>query len=188
MIDGLDDLGYIVHKSNSSRDVVKDRYFSYLLNGISFPPSAVSLATYLPGARDVLQELHDSMRDIFQSPQVYTLVIPEFLIRHISMILDNLSDVLWGQILDGSARFLRFRNDRTHRLAKVDPSTTSSLSLLIEFPLLPRPPFPSFLFDFRLAESPKKVPIHPFERGRSTIRLPSESRRCAEAGRGGHDE
>jgi len=80
MIDGLDDLGYIVHKSNSSRDVVKDRYFSYLLNGISFPPSAVSLATYLPGARDVLQELHDSMRDIFQSPQVYTLVIPELLV------------------------------------------------------------------------------------------------------------
>jgi hypothetical protein len=80
MVDGLDDLGYIIHKGNCSRDMIKDRYFSYLLYGISFPPSAISLVTHLPRARDVLQKLHDSMRDIFQSSQVYTLVIPKLLV------------------------------------------------------------------------------------------------------------
>ena len=80
MVDGLDDLGYIIHKGNCSRDVVKDRYFSYLLHGVSSSPLAISLATHLPRARNVFQKLHDSMRDIFQSSQVYTLVIPKLLV------------------------------------------------------------------------------------------------------------
>jgi len=184
---GLDDLGYIINKGDCSRDMVKDRYFSYLLHGISFTPPAISPATHLPRARNVLQKLHDSMRDIFQSSQVYTLIIPELLVGHISMILDNLPDVLWRQILGQSARFFRIQINSTHRLAEINPPTTSSLSLFIEFPLLPRSPFPSLLFDFLLAKSPKEITIHPFERGRSTIRLSCESRDCSETGWGGHD-
>jgi hypothetical protein len=52
-------------------------------------------STYLPGTRDVLQKLHNSMRNVLERSQVYTLVIPELPVGHVSMVLDDLPDVLW---------------------------------------------------------------------------------------------
>lgn len=99
MVDWLNHLWYIVDESDGSRDVIEHRYFSHLLFDISSIPWPISCGTYLPRAWDVLQKLHDSMRDVFEGSQVYTFVIPELLIRHISMILDDLSNVLRRQIL-----------------------------------------------------------------------------------------
>lgn len=95
----LDDLWYLVHKRDGSRDMVQDRYFSYLLHDRQLHHSRVEQSTYLPRTRDVLQELHYSVRDVLERSQVYTLVIPELPIRHVSMILDDLSNVLRGEIL-----------------------------------------------------------------------------------------
>jgi hypothetical protein len=80
MIHGLDDSWNFVHEGNCSRDVVQYGDFTDLL----------------PGIRDVLQQFHNSMWNIFQSTEMHTLIVSEFAVTHISMVLDNFTDVLRG--------------------------------------------------------------------------------------------
>lgn len=90
------------------------------------------------------------------------------------MIFDDLPDVLRRQ-------FLR-KEDRQHpklqsvfeesclpcnlifdpyRFAEIYTSATSRSSLLIEPPLLTRPPLPTLLLNLQSAQLSKKVPVHP---------------------------
>jgi mRNA-degrading endonuclease RelE of RelBE toxin-antitoxin system len=79
--------------------MVQNRYLSYLLHDRQPHHSRLEQSTYLPRTRDILQKLHDSVRNVLERSQVYTLVIPELPIRHVSVILDDLSNVLRGKIL-----------------------------------------------------------------------------------------
>lgn len=112
------------------------------------------------------------MRHILQSSQVYTLVVSEFSIRHVSVILHDLPNVLGRQV----------------GLSEVDTTTTSCLSLLVVLSLLTRPPFPCLFVDLLLTQSAEEISIHPLGSRWTTIRLASEARRSAESGWGGHGE
>mmetsp|Transcript_67280 Transcript_67280/g.140138 ORF Transcript_67280/g.140138 Transcript_67280/m.140138 type:complete len:884 (+) Transcript_67280:4960-7611(+) len=80
---GLDDFRDFVHKRDCSSQMVKN----------------VDVSNLLPWHRHVLQQLQDRVRHIFQCPEVNALIVTELLARHISVILDDLSQMLWREIL-----------------------------------------------------------------------------------------
>jgi hypothetical protein len=57
-------------------------------------------ANLLPRERDILQQLHNGVRNIFQGPKVDALVVSELPVAHVSMIFDNFSDVFRREILN----------------------------------------------------------------------------------------
>ena len=72
-VDRLDDLWGLIDESNGSCNVVQN------LDG----------ALLLPGHRHVLKELEYGMRHILQSSQVHSLVLPEPLRGHVTVVLDD---------------------------------------------------------------------------------------------------
>lgn len=52
----------------------------------------------LPRHRHVLQKLDNCVRHVLKSTKVNTLVVSELFARHVAMVCNDFSDVLWWQI------------------------------------------------------------------------------------------
>mmetsp|Transcript_8730 Transcript_8730/g.18588 ORF Transcript_8730/g.18588 Transcript_8730/m.18588 type:complete len:335 (-) Transcript_8730:298-1302(-) len=76
----------LVHESDSTSDVVNH----------------LDVADLLPWHRHVLQQLVHRMRHKLECAEVHSLVMPELAGRHITMILDDLADMLRRHVLFGS--------------------------------------------------------------------------------------
>ena len=86
MVHRLDDTRNLVDERDGTGDVVEDR----------------DLTDLLPWVRDVLQKLHDRMRDVLESTKMYTFVVAELAVAHVTVVLDDFADVLGRQILNNS--------------------------------------------------------------------------------------
>ena len=93
MIDWFNHSWYFVDKGNGARDVVEDRH----------------LANLFPGIRDVLEQLHNGVRNVFQSTEVHSLVVPEFAVAHVAMVFYDLAYVFRRQVLDSRKKLRRVR-------------------------------------------------------------------------------
>jgi hypothetical protein len=78
----LDDSGHFVHERDGTSYVKEHTHKPHLL----------------PWHRHILEELIDSMRRKFEGTKVDTLVMPEFSAGHVTMVLDNFADNLWGKL------------------------------------------------------------------------------------------
>jgi hypothetical protein len=83
MIDRLDYPRNFVHESDSTSDMVQDRHLSNLL----------------PRVWNVFEQLHDGVRHVFEGAKMYAFVISKLAVAHITMILDDFSNVFRRQIL-----------------------------------------------------------------------------------------
>jgi hypothetical protein len=83
MVDGFNDSRDLVHERDCTSDVIKHGNFAHLL----------------PRKWDVFEEFHDSMRNILQSSKVNAFIVTELAITHVTVILDDFTDVLWREIL-----------------------------------------------------------------------------------------
>mmetsp|Transcript_61033 Transcript_61033/g.143984 ORF Transcript_61033/g.143984 Transcript_61033/m.143984 type:complete len:850 (-) Transcript_61033:159-2708(-) len=79
----LDDLRDFVHERNSARKMIQH----------------VHVANLLPRHGHILQKLEHSVWHVFQRPEVHALVMAKLLARHVTVILDDLSQVLRREIL-----------------------------------------------------------------------------------------
>lgn len=100
----LDNLRHLVHESYGTGDMVQSGDFADLLHKVSFVDHCLPNIAYLPWTWNILQQLQDSVRDVFQRSKVHTLIIPELPVRHVAMILDDLSDMLWWELLHRNQR------------------------------------------------------------------------------------
>jgi len=132
----------------------------------AFRHTATGPATYLPRTRNVLQQLHDSVGNVFEGSQMDTLVCPELSIRHVAMVFDDLSNVLWWQFC----------------LSKIHSSSSTLSTLLIVLSLLRLSPLPGLLFDFFRTELAEEISFHSLLDG-AAIGLCRWSR-CRETRRG----
>ncbi len=57
------------------------------------------ISDLLPRHGHILQELEDGVRHILESAKVDTLVVSEFSVRHVSVISDDLADMLRRHVL-----------------------------------------------------------------------------------------
>src|SRR6267154_6255031 len=83
MIYGLNDAGDLIDESDCASDMIEDG----------------NLPDLLPGERNVLEQLHHSVRDVFQGAKVNALIIAKLAIAHVTMVLDDFTDVLRRQVL-----------------------------------------------------------------------------------------
>lgn len=79
--DGLNDPGDLIDKGDGTGKVVKD----------------LDLPSLLPGHGHILEELEDGMRNVLEGPEVDALIMTKFPSRHVTMILDDFSKMLWGK-------------------------------------------------------------------------------------------
>lgn len=84
MIHGLDNAWYLVDERDGTRDVIEDG----------------DLANLLPRVRNVLQQFHDSMRNVLQRAEVHSLVVPELAVAHVSVVFNDFADMFRREILD----------------------------------------------------------------------------------------
>ena len=68
-----------IDEDNGARGVTEDQYFAKLL----------------PRIRDIFEQLHYSMRDVFESTKMHTLIVPELAIAHITVVLDDFAHMFW---------------------------------------------------------------------------------------------
>lgn len=78
-VDRLHHPGYLVYESDRAGDVVENLYVSNLL----------------PRHRHVLQQLEHRVRHVLERAQVDSLVVPVLFGRHVAVVFDDLSDVLY---------------------------------------------------------------------------------------------
>ena len=82
-VDRLDYFGRLVYEGNGTCNVIK----------------RLNIAHLLPGHRHVLQKLEDCMRDVLESPEIHSLVLPESFRRHVSVVLYDFSqDLRWQHL------------------------------------------------------------------------------------------
>jgi hypothetical protein len=95
-------------------------------------------ANLLPRVRDVLQQLHDGMRYILQSPKVDALVISELPIAHVSVVFDNFTDMFRGKVLNGNLNInATSRATETHLFSHINVTTLSFLAVSFSLHLNP---------------------------------------------------
>jgi len=83
MVHGFNDTGNLVHESDGPGDVVEDWNLAYLL----------------PREGDVLEQLHNGMRNILQCPEMNPFVVSELAIGHVAMILYDFAHMFRRHIL-----------------------------------------------------------------------------------------
>lgn len=90
----------------------------------------------LPRHGHILQELEDGVRHIFESAKVDTLVVSEFSVGHISVISDDLADVLWWHVFFLRVDEAKFSLFRIAFRLKLLPFTSLVLQLIFSHLLL----------------------------------------------------
>jgi hypothetical protein len=83
MIHRFNDTGNFVHESDGPGDVIEDWDLAYLL----------------PWEGDVLEQLHDGMRNIFQCAEMNSFVVSELAIGHVTMVLYDFAHMFRRHIL-----------------------------------------------------------------------------------------
>src|SRR6266404_8392898 len=83
MIHRFNDAGNLVHESDGPSNMIEDRNLAYLL----------------PWEGDVLQQLHNGMRNILQCSEMDPFIISELAIGHVTMILYNFAHMFGRHIL-----------------------------------------------------------------------------------------
>jgi hypothetical protein len=83
VIHGFNDTGNLVHESDGPGNVIEDWNLAYLL----------------PWEGDVLEQLHNGMRNILQCPEMNPFVVPELAIGHVTMILYNFANMFRRHVL-----------------------------------------------------------------------------------------
>jgi hypothetical protein len=78
MVYRFNDAGDFIDKGDGAGDVIQHGHFTNLL----------------PWIRDVFEELHHSVWDVFESAEMNALIVSELAIAHVTVVLDDLTDVL----------------------------------------------------------------------------------------------
>lgn len=81
-VDRLDDVRNLVTERDRACNVVDD----------------VDVSDLLPRHRHVLQKLHQRVRHVFQRAEVHALVVAVLSRRHVSVIFDDFSNMLWRHV------------------------------------------------------------------------------------------